>query len=135
MSICLHEQLISRNRLELSEVIATFLDLNGTYRSQFSLYLDQNTWELFDTRTGRSIIRHEFKHFNRFTQDMKRLNRSFLDAFSAYSRLARSKKPTGQEIWSIKFLLKYYPIHDEDIFHPLIKKYLDYGNLKKTNID
>lgn len=127
----MHEQLISRNRMELSEVVASFMDLNNTYHNDYSLYLDQNGWEVFDLRCGRSIIRHEFKHFNHLISDMKRMSRALLDAFSAYSRLCRSQKPKPGEIWSIKFLLNYYDLDDEDLFHPLLKSYIENGLTKK----
>lgn len=129
-----HEQLISRNRFELSDVIACFNEVNSTYRNYYGLFLDHRYWELIDLRLSKTIIRHDFKHFNQFVADLKRLNRSLVDAFGAYSRLSRSQKPKSGEIWSIKYLLRFYDLDDQYMFHPLLKNYIENGLSKKIEV-
>lgn len=122
-----NEQLINRNHVEFSDMVYVFLELNSVYDNQFTLYLDTNGWELFDIRTGKSIIHHQFKHFRQFTFDMKKLMRDIINVGSANIRVNRDRKPKPSEVWSIKSLLKIYPLSDNYLFNDNLKNYFLYG--------
>lgn len=122
-----HEQLLSRNKVEFAELVQIFHELNSVYNNQYSLYLDMDYWELFDLRVARPIIRHEFKHFNQFTSDMKRLYHSILMTASANIRCNRYQKPKNNEIWHIKHIIKLYTLSDSYFFGTNLRKYMSYG--------
>lgn len=126
-----HEQLLSRNHIEFSELVMTFQDLNSVYDNQFTLYLDFQGWELFDLRIGKVIFRHKFQHFRQFTKDMLRLANDLTNLGMANISCNRGRRPKNSEIWSIKFLLRFYDIHDEYLFNDNLRNYLYYGFRKK----
>ena len=129
----LHEQLISRNALELSDVIRAFHELNGCYQDQYTIYLDSQVWELFDTRVSKTIIRHEFKHFNKFRSDMRKLQRDIINVTILGQSLARGYKPKLTDVWSIKSILKLYDINDKYFFHNInLINYIKYGIKQET---
>lgn len=120
-----HEQLISRNAVELSEVIRIFHELNDCYQEQFVIYMDSHSWELFDTRIGKTIISHEFKHFNQFSADMRKLMRDIINVTTLSASLGRGRKPKPCEVWSIKSILKKYTIKDKYFFNNIhLKNYI-----------
>ena len=131
----IHEQLISRNVLELADVIRSFHELNTCYQDQFTIYLDSQVWELFDTRVSRTIIRHEFKHFNKFRSDMRKLQRDILNVTVLGQSLGRGYKPKPVDVWSIKSILNLYGINDKYFFHNInLINYIKHGISKKTEV-
>lgn len=122
-----HEQLLSRNVIEFSDLVYQFHELNSAYDNQFTLYLDMNGWELFDMRVSRPIIRHEFKHFRQFTSDMRRLYNDILNVSMANISCNRDLKPKPNHIWSVKYIIKKYSIDDSYFIGQKLKKYLQYG--------
>ena len=131
-----HEQLISRNHHELAEVIRVFLELNESYQDQFCIYMDSQNWELFDTRVCRTIIKHEFKHFNQFKHDMMKLRRDIINVGCVNYSIGRQRRPKPVEVWSIKALINLYGFEDKYFFSNIhLKNYLIYGLVKKANID
>ena len=123
-----HEQLISRNVLELADVIRTFHELNDCYQNQFTIYLDSQVWELFDTRISKTIISHKFKHFNQFTSDMRKLIRDIINVTTLGASLGRGCKPKPCEVWSIKNIVKHYGLDDRYFFSNIhLKNYIING--------
>lgn len=129
-----HEQLLTRNVIEFSDMVYVFHELNSVYENQFSMYLDSDGWELFDMRTAQTIIRHDFKHFRQFTSDMRKLKNDIINVGMASIRVNAFKLPKKHEVWSIKSLLKKYPITDKYIFSINLQKYLNYGFSKKIKV-
>lgn len=124
-----HEQLISRSHNELAEVVRMFHELNDCYRNQFTIYMDSDSWELFDMRTASVIIRHEFKHMITFAKDMRQLARDIVNVVCVNMSLGRGRKPTLSEVWSIKRIARIYGADDTYFFdNPNIKHYIKYGN-------
>lgn len=105
---CPNAQFISRNLVEIADVIIRFKELNHTYSDNLCMYLDSQGWEVFDTRRGLTIFRHEFKHVNRLLSDMKRLNLDFINVYSLRSRLSRGRNPTVSEVASLKRIFRIY---------------------------
>ena len=131
-----HEQLISRNHHELAEVIRVFHELNESYQDQFCIYMDSQAWELFDTRVCRTIIKHSFKHFKQFKQDMMKLHHDIINVGCVAFSIGRYRKPKPSEVWSIKALLNIYGFEDKYFFNNKhLKEYITYGIIKKANID
>ena len=131
-----HDQLISRNALELADVIRSFHELNACYQDQFTIYLDSQVWELFDTRISKTIISHEFKHFNQFRSDMRKLQRDILNVTVLGQSLGRGYKPKPVDVWSIKAIIKLYGLDDKFFFHNInLVNYIKNGLNKKTNLD
>lgn len=128
----IHEQLISRNVVELSDVIRTFHKLNECYQDQFVIYMDSHNWELFDTRIGKTIISHEFKHFNQFTSDMRKLMRDITNVTLLSATLGSRRKPKPYEVWSIKSIIKKYSLNDKYFFsNTNLKNYVINGIINK----
>lgn len=131
----IHDQLISRNALELSDVIRSFHELNDCYQDQFVIYLDSQVWELFDTRVSKTIIKQEFKHFNKFRSDMRKLQRDILNVTVLNQSLGRGYKPKSIDVWSIKSILKLYGLDDKFFFSNInLVNYIKYGINKKAEI-
>lgn len=130
-----HEQLISRSNYELSQLVNIFFELNSVYENQFTLYLDTRGWELFDLRKAQVIFTYDFKHFRQFTEDMKRLNRDFLNLASGSIRINRGKKPKSIEVWSIKRLLNIYGDTDTYLFNKNIINYVRIGIKKENDLE
>lgn len=129
-----HDQLISRNAHELANVIRVFHELNECYRNQFCIYMDSQVWELFDTRCARTIIRHQFKHFNQFTQDMIKLKHDIINVGCVNASIGRNRKPKSTEVWSIKSIINLYGFEDKYFFdNPNLKNYIIYGIVKKNS--
>lgn len=126
-----HEQLLSRNVIEFSDLVHEFQQLNQVYENQFTLYLDVNGWELFDMRIAKTIIRHEFRHFRQFITDLISLRNMICNAGMASLRLQRGKLPKAHETRAIKRLCRIYDISDTYLFNHHIKNYISYGTIKK----
>lgn len=126
-----HEQLLSRNQIEFSDMVYTFHELNSVYDNQFTLYLDSNGWELFDLRIGKSILKAEFKHFRQFTSDMKKLTNDICNVVLAKQRLNRHQKPKLNEVWSIKAILKHYAPFDKYFFNDKLISYVRNSSIKE----
>lgn len=127
-----HEQLISRNHHDLAEVIRVFHELNDAYKDQFVIYMDSRSWELFDTRICRTIIRHEFKHFNQFKSDMIKLKHDIIKCRCVSWSIGHNRKPKSTEVWSIKAILNIYGFEDKYFFdNQFLKDYIIHGIIKK----
>lgn len=105
---CPNAQYISRNLVEIAEVIIRFKELNHTYSDNLSLYLDSIGWEIFDTRRGITIFRHEFKHINRLLTQMQTFNFDLANLYNLRSRLSIGKNPTTSEVASLKRIYRLY---------------------------
>lgn len=128
-----HEQLISKSRFDLSEVIRVFHELNAVYQSQFCIYMDSQVWELFDTRVAKTIIKHDFNHFRQFRTDMIKLMHDIINVGCVNYSIGRNRKPKPTEIWSIKSIIKYYGIDDDYFFsNKHLQNYIIYGLIKKN---
>lgn len=127
---CPNAQFISRNIMEIAEVIIRFKELNACYSNNLCLYLDASIWEVFDQRRGLTIIRHDFKHVRQLLEDMKKFTRDFTNLCSANIRLSRHQTLKLPEVVSIKHLFKVYG-HDHYLFqNENIKKYI-YGKFEE----
>lgn len=127
-----HEQLLSRNAFYFAEMISVFQELNRLYLEQFTLYLDSDGWELFDIRVGRSIIRHEFRHYRQFIIDMRSLHRTMSCVAFASLRLQSGKLPKPHESRAISKLSRIYSLDDEHLFSTHVQSYYIHGINKKT---
>lgn len=126
-----HAQLISRNQSELAEVFSTFQELNAHYDNQLVLSLDSLGFEIFCLRTGRPIIRHEFKHFRQLVTDMRILSNTITLVFSARIRINQGIRPKQYESFAIKRILKLYTLYDDYFFNEPMRNYIIYGKLNK----
>lgn len=130
---CPNAQYISRNLVELAEVIARFKELNSNYCDNLCLYLDSKIWEVFDQRRAITIIRHEFKHTRQLLEDMRMFNRDFINVVAAnYGYRGRNLKTS--EVASIKHLYKIYGMDYYLFYNDNLRNYL-YGKFKETSTD
>lgn len=126
-----HEQLLSRNHVEFSDMVYTFHEINSVYENQFTLYLDSNGWELFDIRVGKCILKNDFKHFRQFIQDMKKLQNDICNVMLSGQKLNRHQRPSKSEVWSIKALLQHYSLYDKYLFNEKLVSYVRFGSIKE----
>lgn len=133
MSIMPYHQFISRNHKELSEVIQKFMELSDVYDNNVSLYLDRDTWEIFDTRAGIPVISHPFKSLNRMRSDIIQLRSDIILIYWANQRILANNKPKIPEIWSAKRLYKIYG-YDPHFFTESLINYLKHGTIKEKKV-
>lgn len=129
-----HEQLLSRNQVEFTEIVSVFQELDAMYQNNYSLYLDSKGWELFDMRVGRTILFFPFGQFKRFTDEMRKLKHNIINVGMANIRVNQMKQPTKAEIWSVKNLLKFYPMDDVFFFNINLQNYLNHGFKQKKQV-
>lgn len=127
---CNNAQFISRNIQELAEVIIRFRNLDSMYRGNLSLYLDSDTWEVFDIRRGIIIIRHDFKHVRQLCRDMRILSNDFANLGMVIHTISRGCKPSLSESVSLKHLYKIYGMDEYLFTNKFIKNYI-YGKFKE----
>lgn len=127
---CPNAQFISRNIMEIAEVVIRFKELNASYSDNLCLYLDSQIWEVFDQRRSITIIRHDFKHVRQFLEDMKRFTRDFVNLGSANVRLSRNQTLKLPEVISVKHLYKVYGLDNYLFQNENLKNYI-YGHFKE----
>lgn len=127
---CPNAQFISRNLVELAEVIVTFKELDAVYSGNLSLYMDANTWEVFDVRRGITIFHRDFKHVRQLCQDMRILKRDFANLYMCIHSISRGRQPNLSESVSIKHIYKIYGMDNYIFTNNAIKKFI-YGKLKE----
>lgn len=130
----IHQQLLQRNHIYFSELVQTYHELNSVYDNQYVFYMDMNVFELFDSRVSRVIIRHKISHYRNFISDMTKLKNDIVNVGCAVIRLNRYLRPKQCEGWSIKSLLKHYPITDNYFFNQSIINYINHGKINKTKV-
>lgn len=118
-----YEQFTTRNMNELAEVIQSFHELLSV-SPRYTLYLDVNGWEVFDTDFGKSVIRHNFKNLKAMRVDIITLMRDLVNIGSAqYSNRIKSSVT-----WSEKHLLTIYSQYE------LNKMFPHYEQRKKIQV-
>lgn len=127
---CPNSQYISRNIMDIAEVIIRFKELNASYSDNLCLYLDSQIWEVFDQRRGITIIRHDFKHVRQLLDDMRMFTRDFVNLGSANLRLSRKQTLKHPEAISVKHLYKIYGPDSYLFRNETLKKYI-YGHFKE----
>ena len=105
----MNEQFISRNQNEMLQVFLQYRELLNV-KSHYVMYMDAESWELFDPNVGRTIIRHDFKHLKSMIEDLYKLRYDLGNVGaklfgSANNHIRREKQ---SETWSYKALLKLY---------------------------
>lgn len=103
----MNEQFISRNIHELTQVLLAYRELLDS-ASQMVLYMDKDSWEVFDPNVGRTIIRHDFKHLRDMTLDIKKFRQDLINVGCMFYRLSNNRQVKRQETWSYKSLQKKY---------------------------
>lgn len=131
---CPNSQFISRNIVEIADVIIRFRELNSCYSDNLALYLDATSWEVFDVRRSIVLIRHEFKHVRQLLEDMKQYKNDFVNLGVLNYSLSHSRTIKHAEAISVKRLYKVYGDDNYLFNNSNLKKYI-YGKFEKTNID
>lgn len=118
---CINEQFITRNHNLLADVILSYRQLEEIYEGNVCLYLDSNSWEVFDMRCAKVLIRHEFKHLTSLIEDLKKLRLDMIN-LGYYSTYTKSVKQQNAR-WAWKRLSKLY--NEEEL------KYFTHGKIYK----
>lgn len=103
----MYTQFNTSYRSELAELISMFHQLNEVYQKTLCLYLDSDTWEIFDQRFCVSVISHKYKHVKAMLEDMRHLQRAVVEAGTLKYRI----RPTRTQLWAVNYLKKLYPEH------------------------
>lgn len=101
----MNEQFLSRNQNEINAVFMAYRDLLSV-RSHYVMYMDLESWELFDPNVGRTIIRHKFKHIKTLHEDLVKFRHDIINTGFMLQRT--QSKPTHSETCSYKAMLKIY---------------------------
>lgn len=129
-----YSQFISRNSVELSDMMHTFHEVNSYYGKQFLLTLDSSEWELYDLRVSRALIRFPFKKLSDFTRYMKNLmhDMSTIRFLDSWFNATRKLKLT--ELYSCRRILNLYGFDDYFIQNKKLINYIVYAELERQKI-
>lgn len=125
---CPNSQFISRNLVELAEVIIQFRELASVY-PHVTMYMDMDSWEIFDTRRCLVLIRHDFKHVRQLSHDIRQLMHDVVNVSSACYHIS-SGSITLKEAVSVKHIFRRYGLDNYFFKSKLIKTYI-YGKFKQ----
>ena len=126
-----YKQFITRNTLEISEVLSTFHELNHYYNNHLIISMDSEVWELFDLRTSNAVCSYPIKQVCQFTQFMKNLLHDMVNTRTADYFFDGRKKLKRSEYFSIKRILNLYGFDEYFIKNRKLINYIIYGEINK----
>lgn len=126
-----YAQFISRNSVDLSDMMHTFHEVNFYYGKQFLLTLDSSEWELYDLRVSRAIIRFPFKKLLDFTLFMKNLMHDMCTIRILDSWFNGSRKLKRTELYSCRRILNLYGFDDYFISNKKLLNYIIHAELER----
>lgn len=127
-----YRQFLDRNSVELSDLMIAFHELNYCYDYQMILTVDNSSWELYDLRVSKPLVRLPFKKI----RDMRLYITGLLHDISCV-RLIDSvyrgrRKLKRTEVYSFRRIINLYGYDDYFITNQKLINYLLYGNLERN---
>ena len=123
MSLYPYSQFISRNQNDILDVFNKYRELLDVH-DHFVMYMDKESWELFDTNCAKVIFRHKFKHLKSLKEDLMKFRRDLINVGCIRYRESSRQNLSPKETWSLKALQKIYNEYELNFYK--------YGTFKKT---
>lgn len=107
-----YAQFITRNSVDLMELLQTFHEVNHYYHGMFVLTIDTTHWELYDLRISRPIVRFPFKKIGAFRTYLKNLMHDMSTVRFLDSRYNGKHRLKLSELSSCRRILNQYGFDD-----------------------
>lgn len=101
----MNEQFLSRNQFEIADLITKFKELVTIY-PHVVLYLDKDSWEVFDTQFCKPLFRRSFKQVNTLRDELSKLRLNIINVGCIKYR--RDGKPDKLQSWALRNLSLLY---------------------------